>query len=213
MANDKSTSQTKIIANIRQQQPFHGEKSDIEPIQTYTYKAHPSQVSFSKRSPRSKASSVLSQGKVASGNMQRTLREYRDDKFNRDYLSRSPRTKFISENESGMILNGVELQLDGSKGDLTNRSRVKQSPTGQTKFYTQSNRFYSQKRGSHNPQLPKYLNKPTVDVKELLDRANKATKQPTGQAGAGPNSDIRVHDGAVGESSEPHMSQKSPFSI
>lgn len=101
--------------------------------------------------------------------MQRTLREFRDDKFNKDY----PHAKFISENESGMILNGVELQLDASKGELSNRPRVKQSPTGQTKFYTQSNRFYSQKRGSHNPQVPRFLERSTVDVKDMLDRANK----------------------------------------
>lgn len=123
--------------------------------------------------------------------MQRTLREYRDDQFNRDYMSQSPRTKFISENDSGMILNGVELQLDGSKGDLSSQPRVKRSPTGQTKFYPQSNRFYSQKRASLTPALPKYLNsKPAAKVKELLEGSSKSNSHKASRAKGHPNPDL-----------------------
>jgi hypothetical protein len=58
-----------------------------------------------------------------------------------------------------MILT-VDLQLDGSKGDLNQSSaRIRQSPKGDTKYYTQSNRFYAQKRNSVQPILPKHINK------------------------------------------------------
>ena len=50
LAENESVTQSKIIANIRQQQPFRGDKSDIQPIQTYTYKSNPSKLSVRKKS-------------------------------------------------------------------------------------------------------------------------------------------------------------------
>jgi len=91
--------------------------------------------------------------------MQRTLREYRKGHFQKDYEANSKTSQsFLSHREKSVTIDGIDLTMD--EGNLTHREkRVKMSPGGGTKFYTQSNKFYDAKRHSQAVQAPKYLSK------------------------------------------------------
>lgn len=107
-------------------------------------------------------------------------------------MNQSPRAKFISENESGMILNGVELQLDGSKGDLASRPKMKQSPAGQANPYTESSGLHSRKKASVGPSPPQFLNTKAATVTDQLHKANKGDGPQRSRAGVTINQDINV---------------------